>query len=78
MKRIKHFDPLSVMKISAIWHGGIGLLEGLFIGLFVSISGFVDERHHLLPFMFGGLSIVVFPILFAALGAAFGGLGAVV
>jgi hypothetical protein len=78
MKRIKHFDPLSVMKISAIWHGGLGLFEGLFFGIFVSISGLVDGGHHWLPFLFGGLSIVLFPILFAALGAAFGGLGAVI
>jgi hypothetical protein len=78
MKRIKHFDPLSVMKISAIWHGGLGLLYGLFLGFFISVSGLVDEGHHWLPFLFGGLSIVLFPILLAALGAAFGGLGAVV
>ena len=31
MKTVKRFDPLSVMRIAAIFYAAFGLLEGLFL-----------------------------------------------
>lgn len=78
MKQIKRFEPLSVMKIAAICYALLGLMEGLLFSVMFFVPGLLGDGPQGLRMLLGGLCIVVFPILFAALGAAFGGLGAVV
>lgn len=80
MRKIKKFEPLSVMRISAIAYAAMGLLEGALFSVVFSIAP-LQGRDKLPPVfgvMFGTLAIVFFPILFALMGAIFGGLGAVV
>ncbi|HEY7826380.1 MAG TPA: hypothetical protein VIC00_06115 [Candidatus Acidoferrales bacterium] len=82
MKMVKRFDPLSVMRIAAICYGCLGIFEGaIFSVVFTLLPLSVREGTHLhrfFPLIFGGLSIVFFPILFAVMGAIIGGLGAAV
>lgn len=82
MRKIKKFEPLSVMKISAICYGILGLIEGAFFSIFFAtlVPG-MPNREQLPPWFgifFGGFAIVFFPILFAILGALLGGLFAAV
>ena len=82
MKMIKRFDPLSVMKIAAIGYGFMGLFEGAIMSVAFSFVPFAGPNVEHMPrhfgFLFGGLSIVFFPIFFAIIGAIFGGVGAAV
>jgi len=82
VKKIKKFEPLSVMRISAIGYGAMGLLEGAIFSLMFSIIPMTAPQNQNMPRwlgpLFGGLAIVFFPILFAIMGAIFGGLGAVI
>lgn len=83
MKKIKKFDPLSVMRIAAICYAALGLFEGLFVAAIFSFVGVAarDSSQGLPPFLapfFGVASIVIFPILFGVIGAIGGGLGAVI
>ncbi len=83
MKKIKKFDPLSVMRIAAICYAALGLFEGLLVAAIFSFVGVAarDSSPGLPPFLapfFGVASIVIFPILFAVIGAIGGGLGAVI
>lgn len=82
MKMVKRFDPLSVMRIAAICYGAIGLLEGAVFSIVFSIVPFGGNNAAHLPrfvgLIFGGLSIVFFPIMAAVMGAIIGGLGAAV
>jgi hypothetical protein len=82
MKMIKKFEPLSVMRISAIGYGAMGLLEGAIFSVIFTMIPMADQAHQNMPrwtgMMFGGFAIVFFPILFAIMGAIAGGLGAVI
>jgi len=82
MRKIKKFEPLSVMRIAAICYGVLGLLEGAIFSIVFSLAPMASAGEHPMPrwmgLLFGGLSIVFFPILFALMGAIMGGLGAVV
>lgn len=82
MKNIKKFEPLSVMRISAIGYGVMGLLEGAIMSVMFSVIPMADPQHQAMPgwagVLFGGFAIVLFPILFAIMGAIAGGLGAVI
>ena len=73
---------MSVMRIAAICYGMLGLVEGAIFSVVFSIVPFAGHGGQRLPrflgVLFGGFSIVVFPILFAAIGAIGGGLMAAV
>jgi hypothetical protein len=82
MKRIKKFNPLSVMKIAAICYAALGLFEGILVAVVFSVIGprgpeATGMPRFLAP-LFGVFSIFVFPIGFAVVGAIGGGLGAVI
>jgi hypothetical protein len=78
MRRIKKFDPLSVMKISAICYSALGLVEGVIFSVMFSIIPIAGHDGQRMPrffgVLFGGFSIILFPALFAAIGAIGGGL----
>ncbi|MGH9757186.1 MAG: hypothetical protein ACRD4M_05565 [Candidatus Acidiferrales bacterium] len=82
MKMVKRFDPLSVMKIAAIGYGFMGLFEGAIMSVVFSFVPFAGPNAEHMPrymgLLFGGLSIVFLPILFAIMGALIGGVGAAV
>ncbi len=82
MRKISKFEPLSVMRIAAIGYGAMGLVEGAMFSIFFSMIPMADPQHQNLPpwfgFVFGGLSIIFMPVLFAIIGAISGGLGAVI
>ncbi len=82
MRTIKRFEVLSVMRISAICYGFMGLLEGAILSaVFLVMPTAAISQQPLPPWLgvaFGGLSIVFFPILFGIMGAIFGALGAVI
>jgi hypothetical protein len=82
MRKIKKFEPLSVMKIAAICYAILGVLEGAMFSFIFSIASLApagtQQMPHWMGFLFGGLSILVFPVLFAVIGAVAGGLGAVI
>jgi hypothetical protein len=82
MREIKKFDPLSVMKISAICHSVFGLIEGAFFSFFFYTLVPAMPNKEQLPrgfaFFFSGFAIIIFPILFAFVGAIVGGLGAAI
>jgi hypothetical protein len=82
MRRIKRFEPLSVMKISAICHAVLGLIEGAFFSVFfyTLVPGMpnMERLPHGFALFFSGFAIVLFPILFAVMGAIVGGLGAAI
>lgn len=82
MKMVKRFDPLSVMKIAAICYGALGLFEGAIFSIVFTLMPFGGANAAHLPrffgLIFGGLSIVFFPIMFAIMGAIIGGIGAAV
>ncbi len=82
MRKIKKFEPLSVMRIAAICYGAMGLLEGLFMGLLVSLKMFAaptpnDSGRFTGPLL-AVVVIIAFPILLGAIGALTAGLGAVI
>ncbi|MGB0036930.1 MAG: hypothetical protein WBP79_15780 [Candidatus Acidiferrales bacterium] len=82
MRKIKRFEPLSVMKMGAICYGALGVLEGAIFSVVFSVVPFPENAAHPLPaffrVLFSGLSIVLFPVLFAFIGAVLGGIGAAV
>ena len=82
MRKIKKFEPLSVMRIAAICYAAIGFLEGAMFSVIFSIIPFAAQNDQHFPrffsFFFGAFSIIVFPVLFAVIGALGGGLGAVI
>jgi len=82
-KKIKRFDPISVMKIAAICYAVLGLLEGIFIAVIFSTAGLAGSSEgsnipRFLAPIFSVFAIFIFPILFAILGAIGGALGAVI
>jgi hypothetical protein len=83
MRKIKKFEPLSVMRIAAICYAAIGLLEGAMFSLIFSIIPLAAAQNgqnlpRFFGFFFGAFSIIVLPIFFAVIGAIGGGLGAVI
>jgi hypothetical protein len=82
MRKIKKFEPLSVMRISAICYGALGLVEGAFVSVIFLVFPMGVAGGQQLPrwmgLLFGGLSIVFLPIVFGLMGAIMGGLGAVI
>lgn len=83
MKKIKRFDPVSVMRIAAICYAALGLFEGILVTAIFSVMGLAGQDatpgmpRFLVP-LFGAFSIILFPILFGAFGAIGGVLGAVI
>ena len=81
MKKIKKFNPMSVMKMAAICYAALGLVEGIFVAVVFSMvgaAGTAPEMPRFLVPLFGVASIFIFPCLFAVIGAIGGGLGAVI
>jgi hypothetical protein len=82
MRRIRRFEPLSVMKIAAICYALVGLIEGAIFSLIFSVVpfGLQDAPHfpRVFGLFFSGFAILIFPIMFAVMGAIGGGLVAVV
>jgi hypothetical protein len=82
MRTIKKFEVLSVMRISAICYGLMGLIEGaIFSVIFLVMPMASPAQQQMPPWMgalFGGLSVIFFPILFGLMGAVIGALGAVI
>lgn len=82
MRRIKKFEPLSVMRISAICYGVLGLFEGAIFATVFSIAAMAAPHTEAPPRflgpVFGVFALIGFPFLFAAMGAIMGGLSAVV
>lgn len=81
MRKIKRFEPLSVMRISAIFSVVLGLVE---VAILVSPAllrihaGTSEEiAQESAPFTIG-LSILFIPVLSGTIGALLGYLGAVV
>jgi hypothetical protein len=82
MRKIKRFDPLSVMRIAAICYGAMGLVEGALLSVVFLAVPFPDTGPHPLPSffrpLFSGFAIVFFPLLLGCVGAIGGGLSAVI
>jgi hypothetical protein len=84
MRTIVRFEPLSVMRIAGICYGMLGLLIGVIFSLVFTLSttlataGADPKMPRFIGLLFGGFAIVIFPILYGAIGALMGGLGAVV
>jgi hypothetical protein len=82
MRTIKKFEVVSVMRISAICYGLMGLIEGaIFSVIFLVMPMASPAQQQMAPWMgalFGGLSVIFFPILFGLMGAVIGALGAVI
>jgi len=82
MRTIKKFEVVSVMRISAICYGLMGLIEGaIFSVIFLVMPMASPAQQQIPPWMgalFGGLSVIFFPILFGLMGAVIGALGAVI
>lgn len=82
MRTIKKFDVLSVMRISAICYGLMGLLEGAILSAVFLVMPMASPAQQQMPpwmgALFGGLSVIFFPILFGLMGAVIGVLGAVI
>lgn len=82
MRKIKKFEPLSVMRVSAVCYAALGLLEGaVFAALFSFMPFAAPDAGNMPRFLgplFGVLALIGFPILLGVMGAIFGGLGAVV
>jgi len=82
MRKIKKFEPLSVMKISAICYGILGVVEGVIFGVVFSIVPMKDTAGQSMPHVMGPvlgvLFVVLLPIAFGIVGAIAGGLGAVI
>jgi len=70
------------MKMAAICYAALGLFEGLLVALVFSAIGVAGREATGMPRffapLFGVASIVIFPIMFAVIGAIGGGLGAVI
>src|ERR1700722_12827583 len=82
MRTIKKFEVLSVMRVSAICYGFMGLIEGAFLSvIFLVMPTAATSQQQLPPWLgvaFGGLSVVFFPVLFGLMGAVIGALSAVI
>jgi hypothetical protein len=82
VRTVKRFDPVSVMKMSAICYAIFGVFEGAFVSIIFSIIPIAAPHDSKMPpffgVIFGGLSIIFFPICFAIIGAIFGALGALI
>jgi hypothetical protein len=81
MRQVRRFDPQSVMKISAIIYGLLGLVEGVVISIVALLGLAARSGSNGFPptgALFGVFAIVLFPILGAVIGAICGGLGAVI
>jgi hypothetical protein len=78
MRKIKKIDPLSFMRISAICYALMGFVEGALFSVMFSALGSAPNMPRFMGPLFGGMSIIIFPILFGVMGAIFGGLGAVI
>jgi hypothetical protein len=82
LRKIKKFEPLSVMRISAICYGIMGIVEGAFFSMIFAAVPMTPPNGQPMPhffrLLFGSFSILIFPIFFALIGAVTGVLGAVV
>jgi hypothetical protein len=67
-RKIKKFEPISVMRIAGICYAGLGLLEGVLFALLFSIVPFTTPQN--IPRflgLFGGFAVIFFPILLGAM-----------
>jgi hypothetical protein len=82
LRKIKKFEPLSVMRIAAICYGVLGLVEGAFFSMIFAFVPMTPPNGqpmpHFLRLFFGSFSIFVFPIILALTGAIIGALGSVI
>lgn len=83
MRKIKKFEPLSVMRIAGICYAILGLVEGAFLSvMMLSLGAGMGTSGHAMPrffnMLFGGFAVIFFPIFMGIVGAIGGGLGAVV
>ena len=73
---IKHIGPLSCAKIAAVLYAVVGLIIGGIFSLVSLAGGFAtaafaadpSRTTRLVPFFFGTLAVIAFPILYAAMG----------
>lgn len=70
------------MRVAAVCYAVLGLFEGAIFALVFSLAPFAGPDTGKMPRflgpIFGVFAIVVLPLLFAAMGAIGGGLGAVI
>jgi len=70
---IKRFGPVSVGKIAGTLYAAMGLLIGAVVSLIALVGGFTSDNSAAGPFavLFGVGAIVIFPILYGAMGFLF-------
>ncbi len=82
MKKIMRIEPWSVMKITAIGYGVMGLVEGVIFGFVLTIAPLAGKNGGHLSRVFGPifgiLAIIFLPPLFAVFGALMTGIGAAI
>jgi len=70
------------MRVSAICYAVLGLFEGVIFAAMFSFLPFAGPNTQNMPKFLGPIfglgALIIFPLLFAAMGAIAGGLGAVV
>lgn len=82
MSIVKRVEPLSAMRVAGILYAALGLVVGaMFSLIFVTMGSFpMKDGQAALPFpfriLFGGLAVVVLPVLYGVMGALMAGLGA--
>lgn len=83
MRKIKKFEPLSVMRVAAVCYGTLGILEGVIFALVLAFSSLSTVRDsgnasRFVGPLFGVFALIGFPLVFALVGAIGGGLSAVI
>jgi hypothetical protein len=81
MKTITRFEPISVMRIMGICYAALGLVEGLFFGVFITLQMILTpslKGGRFIGPIVGLAAIVGFPLLLGATGALMAGLGALI
>lgn len=82
MRKIKRFEPLSVMKIAGICYGTLGLFEGAIFSVLIAVTPFAasggKSMSGWLGLLLGSLAFVCIPIVLGIFGALMAGLGAVI
>ena len=63
--RIRNINPIQLGIVSAVLEAFVGLLVGIFFGLFSSAMGALAPGG---AGNFGWLSIIIFPIMYAVIG----------
>jgi hypothetical protein len=78
MQRIRRIGPLSLAKIQGVMFLVIGLIIGVLYGVIIGIAGIVTlgagEEEGMIFMILGAVSIIVFPVIYAAMGFLMGAL----